>query len=211
MASWNSTSLEIVYQVFGWTAFVSWSISFYPQCCGVELRFRGAQLDEAFVVLIYNAVLYFSSAVQRQYREKYGIGQHMLTILPGYLPSTWMLITSSWGVGLGNAIGFGSPWWWGWKRTNCLSVPFFHFFYKYVVIRFLLQMIPVAANDVAFSIHAVILTAFTLFQIAIYERGTQKVSKISIGIVSAAWLSAAVCVIIAFPNHSWLWLISVFK
>ena len=30
-------------------------------------------------------------------------------------------------------------------------------------------MIPVAANDVAFSIHAVILTAFTLFQIAIYE------------------------------------------
>ena len=35
--------------------------------------------------------------------------------------------------------------------------------------QFLLQMIPVAANDVAFSIHAVILTAFTLFQIVIYE------------------------------------------
>lgn len=32
-----------------------------------------------------------------------------------------------------------------------------------------LQMIPVAANDVAFSIHAVVLTAFTLFQIAIYD------------------------------------------
>lgn len=32
-----------------------------------------------------------------------------------------------------------------------------------------LQMIPVAANDVAFSAHAVILTAFTLFQIAIYD------------------------------------------
>lgn len=31
------------------------------------------------------------------------------------------------------------------------------------------QMIPVAANDVAFSSHAVILTAFTLFQIAIYD------------------------------------------
>lgn len=30
-------------------------------------------------------------------------------------------------------------------------------------------MIPVAANDVAFSIHAVVLTAFTLFQIAIYD------------------------------------------
>lgn len=31
------------------------------------------------------------------------------------------------------------------------------------------QMIPVAANDVAFSVHAVLLTAFTLFQIAIYD------------------------------------------
>ncbi|KAL2926851.1 Cystinosin-like protein [Bienertia sinuspersici] len=30
-------------------------------------------------------------------------------------------------------------------------------------------MIPVAANDVCFSMHAVILTAFTLFQIFIYE------------------------------------------
>ncbi|KAJ0798592.1 putative lysosomal cystine transporter [Helianthus annuus] len=30
-------------------------------------------------------------------------------------------------------------------------------------------MIPVAANDVAFSSHAVLLTAFTLFQIAIYD------------------------------------------
>lgn len=31
------------------------------------------------------------------------------------------------------------------------------------------QMIPVAANDVAFSIHAVLLTAITLFQVFIYE------------------------------------------
>lgn len=30
-------------------------------------------------------------------------------------------------------------------------------------------MIPVAANDVAFSIHAVALTAFTLFQVLIYD------------------------------------------
>ena len=33
-------------------------------------------------------------------------------------------------------------------------------------------MIPVAANDVAFSIHAVVLTALTLFQIFIYEVST---------------------------------------
>ena len=33
----------------------------------------------------------------------------------------------------------------------------------------LMQMIPVAANDVAFSVHAVTLTAFTLSQVLIYE------------------------------------------
>lgn len=33
-------------------------------------------------------------------------------------------------------------------------------------------MIPVAANDVAFSAHAVLLTAITLFQIAIYDVST---------------------------------------
>ncbi|KAF4385825.1 hypothetical protein F8388_010381 [Cannabis sativa] len=73
------------------------------------------------------------------------------------------------------------------------------------------QMIPVAANDVAFSVHAVLLTAFMLFQIAIYERGGQAVSKISLLILSAVWLVAGVCTFHALPNHSWLWLISVFN
>ncbi|XP_044502264.1 cystinosin homolog [Mangifera indica] len=73
------------------------------------------------------------------------------------------------------------------------------------------QMIPVAANDVAFSIHAVLLTAITLLQIAIYERGVQKVSKISITIVCAVWLTAAVCFFVALPSHSWLWLINIFN
>ncbi|EXC31397.1 hypothetical protein L484_017679 [Morus notabilis] len=153
MASWNSVPLEITYEVLGWIAFVAWSISFYPQ---VILNFRRKSvvgLNFDFVVLnltkhssylIYNATLYFSSAVQKQYRDKYGSG----------------------------------------------------------------EMIPVAANDVAFSTHAVILTAITLFQIAIYEilipnsesgvlfvdglmqRGAQKVSKISLAIVSAVWLAA---------------------
>ncbi|KDP46356.1 hypothetical protein JCGZ_10196 [Jatropha curcas] len=72
-------------------------------------------------------------------------------------------------------------------------------------------MIPVAANDVAFSIHAVLLTAITLFQIAIYERGNQKVSKIAIAIVCAVWLTAAACFFVALPSHSWLWLISIFN
>ncbi|KAA3475481.1 cystinosin-like protein [Gossypium australe] len=131
MASWNSIPLEITYNTFGWLAFFSWSISFYPQ---VILNFRRRSvvgLNFDFVLLnltkhssymIYNVCLYFSPVIQRQYFEKYGSG----------------------------------------------------------------EMIPVAANDVAFSIHAVLLTAITLFQIVIFDRGTQKVSKISVGIVIAA-------------------------
>ncbi|KAJ8749876.1 hypothetical protein K2173_013791 [Erythroxylum novogranatense] len=73
------------------------------------------------------------------------------------------------------------------------------------------EMIPVAANDVAFSTHAVLLTAVTLFQIAIYERGSQKFSKVSIAIVCAVGLVAAVCFFMALPSHSWLWFISIFN
>ncbi|KAL6136165.1 hypothetical protein ACLB2K_061466 [Fragaria x ananassa] len=156
MASWNSVPLEITYQVLGWLAFISWSISFYPQVIlnyrrksviGLNFDFVVLNLTKHSSYLIYNATLYFSSAVQKQYLEKYGFG----------------------------------------------------------------EMIPVAANDVAFSIHAVLLTAITLFQIVIYERGTQKVSRISIGIVGAVWLGAAVCFFVALPTHSWLWLISIFN
>lgn len=156
MVSWNSVPLEITYQVLGWISFAAWSVSFYPQ---VILNFRRKSvvgLNFDFVLLnltkhssymIYNVVLFFSSAVQQQYFRKYGRD----------------------------------------------------------------QMIPVAANDVAFSVHAVLLTAITLVQIAIYERGVQKVSKISIAIVSVVWLAAAVCFFIALPNHSWLWLINIFN
>ncbi|OAY25609.1 hypothetical protein MANES_17G108300v8 [Manihot esculenta] len=156
MASWNSVPLQITYETFGWIAFFSWSISFYPQVILNFRRKRVVGLNFDFVVLnltkhssylIYNASLYFSSAIQKQYFDKYGYG----------------------------------------------------------------EMIPVAANDVAFSIHAVLLTAITLFQIVIYDRGNQKVSKISIAIVCAVWLVAAVCFFIALPSHSWLWLISIFN
>lgn len=156
MASWNSVQLELLYSVLGWLAFVSWSVSFYPQ---VILNFRrksvvGLNLD--FVVLnvtkhssylIYNASLFFSSTVQRQYREKFGFD----------------------------------------------------------------EMIPVAANDVAFSTHAVLLSIFTLFQVVIYDRGNQRVSKTATVIVSAAWFAAAICIFVAIPRHSWLWLVSCFN
>ncbi|XP_041006426.1 cystinosin homolog [Juglans microcarpa x Juglans regia] len=156
MASWNSIPLEITYEVLGWTAFLSWSISFYPQVIlnfhrksvvGLNFDFVLLNLTKHSSYLIYNTCLYFSSAIQKQYYEEYGYG----------------------------------------------------------------QMIPVAANDVAFSIHAVLLTAITLFQIVIYDRGSQKVSKIAIAIVSVVWLFAAVCFFISLPTHSWLWLITIFN
>ncbi|XP_065879900.1 cystinosin homolog [Euphorbia lathyris] len=156
MASWNSFPLEITYQTFGWIAFFSWSISFYPQLIlnfrrksvvGLNFDFVVLNLTKHSSYLIYNASLYFSSAIQEQYLEKYGYG----------------------------------------------------------------EMIPVAANDVAFSMHAVLLTAITLFQIVIYDRGNQKVSRISIAIVCVVWLTAAGCFFIALPHHSWLWLISIFN
>jgi cystinosin len=43
------------------------------------------------------------------------------------------------------------------------------------------------------------------------QRGSQKVSKIAIAIVSAVCLFAAACFFVALPSHSWLWLISIFK
>ncbi|KAL0395742.1 UNVERIFIED_CONTAM: Cystinosin [Sesamum calycinum] len=156
MASWNSVQLEVLYNVLGWVAFVAWSISFYPQVIlnfrrksvvGLNFDFVLMNLTKHSSYLIYNASLFFSPTVQRQYREKFGFN----------------------------------------------------------------EMIPVAANDVAFSMHAVLLTAFTLFQIAIYDRGHQKVSKACVGIVSVAWLSAAVCVFVAIHRHSWFWLVSCFN
>ncbi|RHN50522.1 putative lysosomal cystine transporter [Medicago truncatula] len=73
------------------------------------------------------------------------------------------------------------------------------------------QMNPVALNDVAFSSHAVLLSAITLYQIAIYERGNQKVSKAALGLAIFVLIISAICVFIALRNRHWLWLISIFK
>ncbi|XP_012568144.2 cystinosin homolog [Cicer arietinum] len=72
-------------------------------------------------------------------------------------------------------------------------------------------MNPVASNDVAFSSHAVLISVVTLYQIAVYERGNQKLSKVTAGVVLVVLLTAGVCVIIALPHHHWLWLISIFN
>ncbi|GKB91885.1 cystinosin homolog isoform X1 [Tanacetum coccineum] len=156
MSSWNSMELKVLSTVLGWFALGVWSISFYPQVLlnykrksvvGLNFDFVVLNLTKHTSYLIYNASMFFSSVVQRQYHKKYGVN----------------------------------------------------------------QMIPVAANDVAFSSHAVLLTAFTLFQITIYYRGTQNVSLVTKVVVSAAWIAIAIAVIIAIATNNWLWLVSCFN
>ncbi|KAK2366334.1 cystinosin protein [Trifolium repens] len=156
MVPWNSFPLEIIYQLFGWLAFLSWSTAGYPQLIsnfrrksvvGLSLDYTILNFTKHWSYLIYNASLFFSPVIQKQYFDKYGYG----------------------------------------------------------------QMIPVAANDVAFSTHAVIINLIVLSQFAIYGNGTQKLSKYAIAIVAIVWFSAAVCFFIALPTQSWLWLISIFN
>ncbi|CAN2387838.1 L-cystine transmembrane transporter activity [Pristimantis euphronides] len=66
-------------------------------------------------------------------------------------------------------------------------------------------VIPVDANDVFFSLHAVLLTLVTIFQCCIYERGTQKVSKTAVGVLIIAWLFAFSVLFVAVAGKvSWL-------
>ncbi|KAI3866611.1 hypothetical protein MKX03_023823 [Papaver bracteatum] len=154
MEKWNSITLEIVYYVLGWIGFFSWTFGFYPQIIlnyrrksvvGLNFDYLVLNLTKQSSYLIYNASLFFSPAVQKQYHEKYGFG----------------------------------------------------------------EMIPVAASDVAFSTHSILLTSFALCQVLVYERGSQKVSRPTIGITAAVWVTVLVCLFIAWPHQSWLWLLSV--
>ncbi|XP_053312954.1 cystinosin-like isoform X2 [Spea bombifrons] len=66
-------------------------------------------------------------------------------------------------------------------------------------------VIPVDSNDVFFSLHAVLLTIITIVQCCIYERGTQKVSKVAIGLLVIAWLFAFSVLIVAVVGKvTWL-------
>ncbi|EFJ34881.1 hypothetical protein SELMODRAFT_405873 [Selaginella moellendorffii] len=156
MASWSSSSLSAIYQILGWFAFAVWSISFYPQALlnyrrksvvGLNFDFQVLNFTKHSSYLIYNAAVFFSPVVQRQYHDKYGRD----------------------------------------------------------------ELIPVAANDVAFSIHAVLLAGFTIVQIFLYERGGQRVSEAGVLVSLGAWLAGLTGLIVAFPSGRWLWLVQVFN
>ncbi|GCB80298.1 cystinosin-like [Scyliorhinus torazame] len=64
---------------------------------------------------------------------------------------------------------------------------------------------PVQGSDVFFSLHAVLLTMFTICQCCLYERGEQKVSKITIGLLVAAWLFALITLFVTVADKiTWL-------
>ncbi|XP_043946638.1 cystinosin [Protopterus annectens] len=64
---------------------------------------------------------------------------------------------------------------------------------------------PVDANDVFFSLHAVLLTLVAIVQCCVYERGDQKVSKIAIGLLVVAWAFALSSLFVAVAGKiTWL-------
>lgn len=73
------------------------------------------------------------------------------------------------------------------------------------------QMLPVAQSDVAFSIHIVFTSSLVMFQICIYDRGNQRVSKTCMSFMSMFFLAVVVCTSVAIPRHAWLWLVSCFN
>ena len=56
---------------------------------------------------------------------------------------------------------------------------------------------PIAINDIAFAVHAFILTCVTIFQIFIYERGTQKLSRFALILSGLLWFMAIYNIILS--------------
>ncbi|XP_053131574.1 cystinosin [Hemicordylus capensis] len=64
---------------------------------------------------------------------------------------------------------------------------------------------PVTSNDVFFSLHAVAVTLFIIFQCLIYKRGDQKVSRVAIGLLVLAWVFVFATLSVAAAGEiSWL-------
>lgn len=72
--------------------------------------------------------------------------------------------------------------------------------------------IPVEANDVAFSLHALAATSLTLLQCFIFERGSQKVSKLVVIIIGLLSLISIITLFIAIGHViTWIVFVTVFS
>ncbi|XP_015262366.1 PREDICTED: cystinosin [Gekko japonicus] len=64
---------------------------------------------------------------------------------------------------------------------------------------------PVDSNDVFFSLHAVAVTLFIIFQCCIYEKGSQKVSWVVVGLLALAWIFVFATLFVAVVREiTWL-------
>lgn len=64
---------------------------------------------------------------------------------------------------------------------------------------------PVRANDVFFTVHAIVLTFITILQCLFYERGDQKVSFVTKIVLACTWLFAAAALVVTLYNKiTWL-------
>lgn len=59
---------------------------------------------------------------------------------------------------------------------------------------------PVLLNDVAFSLHAVVLCSLTIVQALIYEKGGQRVTIVCRGILTLSWTFIIICLIITVAS-----------
>lgn len=64
---------------------------------------------------------------------------------------------------------------------------------------------PVQLNDVIFTLHAIFVTIITIIQCFIYDRGSQKLSKICMVLVIGAWLFAGISLVVTLL-HKITWL-----
>ncbi|XP_059151694.1 cystinosin-like isoform X2 [Physella acuta] len=64
---------------------------------------------------------------------------------------------------------------------------------------------PVQLNDVIFTLHAIFVTILTILQCMLYDRGSQRVSKICIILVVGAWLFAGSALVVTL-THKITWL-----
>lgn len=77
----RSLAIPSLNVVIGWVYFVAWSFSFYPQVrynylrksvVGLNFDFLAYNLTGFFGYLVYNAAMFWSSFVKRQYKELHG-------------------------------------------------------------------------------------------------------------------------------------------
>ncbi|KAM3936379.1 cystinosin [Leptodactylus fuscus] len=145
----HSLAVDVLGQIIGWTYFLAWSVSFYPQVfenwkrksvVGLSFDFLALNLTGFIAYSVFNVGLFWIPFVREEFLQIYPNG-----------------------------------------------------------------VIPVDANDVFFSLHAVLLTLVTIIQCCIYERGAQKVSKVAVGVLIIAWLFAFSMLFVAVAGKvSWL-------